>query len=70
MRARPSMAAELMNTKDSDIKDYLVIAALKNPRFNLSKCLRDAYKNEVNSEENLESIERDLLNNYESDLGR
>lgn len=70
IKARPSMAAELMNTKDSDIKDYLVIAALKNPRFNLSKCLRDAYKNEANTEESLETLEKTIRDNYSQDLGR
>ena len=50
------MAAELMNTKDSDIKDYLVIAALKNPRFNLMKCLQSAY-----GENGKEEDETDLL---------
>lgn len=63
-KSRPRSSGSL--TIDKVTKNQ-IIATLKNPRFNLAKCLSDAYK-EQGTEVDLETLEKSILENYEKDV--
>lgn len=65
MRSRPSSKAKYESMELDNITDTMVIAALKNPRFNLSRYIKENFDNK---EVNLEEVEKEVLDNYGKDL--
>jgi hypothetical protein len=50
IKSRPSSKAKYESMKLDDITDTMVMAALKNPRFNLSRYIKEDFDNQVNLE--------------------
>ena len=65
---RKSYPFKYKNLTIDEVDINLIKSCLKNPRFNLRKCLSDSYKNDEYKEDNLENIQKDILRDYEINL--